>query len=93
VGEAECSFGPGDRLFAFSDGLTELVKGNGKQLGYRGVKQLLDATRGAPLADVRGKLSDVLDETRRVEPLHDDVTFVVVEHAPAAAAARQLMAV
>jgi serine phosphatase RsbU (regulator of sigma subunit) len=86
IGEAERSFGPGDRLFAFSDGLTELVNANGRQLGYRGIKQLLDTTRDAPLAEVRGRLTEVLDEAHRSEPLHDDVTFVVVERAAVAQA-------
>jgi len=88
IGEAECSFDVGDRLFAFSDGLTEMVKANGRELGYRGVKLLLEATRGKPLAHVRGRMAEVLDETHRAEPLHDDVTFVVVERAGAAQAQR-----
>jgi two-component system, sensor histidine kinase LadS len=80
IGEARCLFGPGDRLFAFSDGLNELVTANGRVLGYRGAGKLLVSTQGAPVHDARRAVAGVLDDVHGTRPLLDDVTFVLVDH-------------
>lgn len=71
---------PGDRVFAFSDGLPELIRPNGRQLGYRGVERILTSTRDLDLERARNAIEEGLDEQRGGVPQHDDISFVLIEY-------------
>jgi serine phosphatase RsbU (regulator of sigma subunit) len=79
VGEAELPLRAGDRLFLFSDGLPEMARKNGRQLGYRGVSKLLAETRGNANGEARVQLSAALDVVRQSHPQQDDIAFVLVD--------------
>jgi serine phosphatase RsbU (regulator of sigma subunit) len=79
LGLAALELGPGDRVFAFSDGLPELVKPSGRQLGYRAVLRLLEAQRNERLPAARGAIVAALDAQRGDQSQDDDWTFVVIE--------------
>jgi len=74
-----CELGPRDRIMLFSDGLPELVKPTGRQLGYRGVQRMLVATQGCPLEAARDQLIAALDRQRAGVVQHDDLTFVLID--------------
>lgn len=70
---------PGDRLFLYTDGLTEATDRRGQHFGKARLRAALEAAGGAT---VRGVKAAVLDAVRAhtAGPLtHDDVTFMVLE--------------
>ncbi|MCC6809183.1 MAG: SpoIIE family protein phosphatase, partial [Deltaproteobacteria bacterium] len=86
LGSAEYTFGfkeepflAKERMFIFTDGLSELNVGGGKQLGMRRLKKIFDETCALPLAAARDEIGKRLDAERGKTPLADDVTFVLVE--------------
>jgi len=79
VGQAEAALHPGDRLFIFSDGLPEMTRANGRQLGYRGVSRMLQETLGQPNEEARAQLTASLDEARKQQPQLDDIAFVLID--------------
>jgi sigma-B regulation protein RsbU (phosphoserine phosphatase) len=75
------ALGAGELLFLYTDGLTEMYDADGKMLGIAGVKmrigELYSTNAGLPLAQLRDKLSDQLDEIRGESPATDDRTFLL----------------
>jgi len=70
---------PGDRLFLYTDGLTEATDRRGQHFGMARLRAVLEATGDTT---VRGVKAAVLDAVRSHTggPLtHDDVTFMVLE--------------
>jgi serine phosphatase RsbU (regulator of sigma subunit) len=72
---------PHELLFLYTDGLTEMYDADEKMLGLAGVKTLIGALHSAhaelPLAQLRDKLSQRLDEIRGSSPVTDDRTFLL----------------
>jgi serine phosphatase RsbU (regulator of sigma subunit) len=72
---------PGELLFLYTDGLSEMYDAAGKMLGVQGVKsrlgELYSADSAAPLAQLRDRLSQKLDEIRGPSPATDDRTFLL----------------
>jgi serine phosphatase RsbU (regulator of sigma subunit) len=72
---------PAELLFLYTDGLTEMYDAAGKMLGLQGVKsrlgELYSANSSAPLAQLRDRLSQKLDEIRGSSPVTDDRTFLL----------------
>ncbi len=79
IGQAETPIGPGDRIFVFSDGVPEMAKANGRQLGYRGVSRLLHETLGRPNDEARTLLSASLRAIGEDRPQLDDIAFVLID--------------
>lgn len=73
------SYAPGDRLFLYTDGLTEAMNSDLKMFGRKGLRNALN---GAIRADVGGGIQQitqaVFDHTGS-RPLDDDITLVMVE--------------
>ncbi|MCY4028104.1 MAG: SpoIIE family protein phosphatase [Acidobacteria bacterium] len=70
---------PGDRLYLYSDGLTEAMNDAGDDFGIAGLRGSLAATRGRPLGEtVRELRRDVGDWRGRGE-LDDDLTLLALE--------------
>jgi sigma-B regulation protein RsbU (phosphoserine phosphatase) len=72
---------PGDRVYVYSDGITEAQDPERRQLGHEGVLAALIATRGAPLEQSLAEL------TARAEawggtPFNDDVSALALEVRP-----------
>ncbi|MGR3758132.1 MAG: PP2C family protein-serine/threonine phosphatase [Tranquillimonas sp.] len=70
---------PGDRVFLYSDGISECPAPDGGMLGDAGLADLF--RRHAPLRGegLLSALSDELDQLRRGAPLPDDVSGVLLE--------------
>ncbi len=72
---------PGELLFMYTDGLSEMYDAAGKMLSVAGVKSQVAALYAAdpdlPLAALRDKLSQTLDQIRRDSPVTDDRTFLL----------------
>jgi serine phosphatase RsbU (regulator of sigma subunit) len=72
---------PGELLFLYTDGLTEMYDVDGKMLGIAGVRSrvggLYCENAEIPLAQLRDKLSSQLDEIRGPLPATDDRTFLL----------------
>jgi phosphoserine phosphatase RsbU/P len=70
---------PGDRLLAYSDGLTEAM-GPGQELfGQRRVLEALDAARAGSIASILSDLSGRVDEWTGPGARQDDLSMLVLE--------------
>jgi sigma-B regulation protein RsbU (phosphoserine phosphatase) len=74
---------PGDRLYLYSDGVTEAMDKDREPLGERALAEALEAARGRPLDEsVAGLLGRVEEWCRPAGPL-DDVSILGLEWRPA----------
>ncbi len=73
------SLGPGDRLFLYTDGVTEAMDPDGGQFGEGRLKESLDSFGGASVDGMLGKLRSDLDAFASGAPQHDDITMMAVE--------------
>ncbi|MGB0360396.1 MAG: PP2C family protein-serine/threonine phosphatase [Endozoicomonas sp.] len=73
---------PGDRLFLYSDGLTECESNNGEMFGEQKVKTLLADNIDKPLDEVVKQLENRIKEWSGSDVFEDDVTFLLLEWHP-----------
>ncbi len=83
LGESSLELRPGDRIFAFSDGLPEMLRPNGRQVGYAGISRILRQTHEDDAARAKERIETRLDDLRGSEPQRDDFCFVIVDIDPA----------
>lgn len=71
----------GELVVLYTDGLTEMYDSAGKMLGVEGVKEQIGSLYGVdpdlPLAQVRDRLTEKLDEIRGAGTITDDRTFLL----------------
>jgi serine phosphatase RsbU (regulator of sigma subunit) len=79
IGEVSMDIGPGDRIFVFSDGLHERALAGDRQLGYRGVRRLLDELQGRDLEEAHAFVTTRLGELAAETPPLDDIAFVLID--------------
>jgi sigma-B regulation protein RsbU (phosphoserine phosphatase) len=73
------SMTPGDRLFAYTDGIIDAPNHEGESFGLARLKEALDANTGAPLSDLKSAVLNTLYEFTGTEKIHDDVTLIAME--------------
>ncbi len=73
------SMTPGDRLFAYTDGIIDAPNPEGESFGLARLKDALDANTGAPLSELKSTVLKRLHEFTEKEQTHDDVTLVAME--------------
>lgn len=66
---------PGDRIYAFSDGLTELQDRRGQMIGF---DKLLDTVRHSEPAQIFGKLLDWIPDHTGAVGYDDDISLIEV---------------
>jgi len=69
----------GDRLFVYTDGVTEAPNRLGELFGTRRLTAVLDANAGAPLPCLKSAVVEALREHTGNGLTHDDVTLIAME--------------
>lgn len=79
---------PGQRLFLYSDGVTETFNAKDEPFGDVSLQEFLSVHGDEDLDEVAAKLRQRLEEFRGVERPADDTTFLAMEFSPRPAALR-----
>ena len=74
--------GPGDRLFIYTDGLTEAPNDKGVQFGLQRLTDILDAHGDAPLPELKSLVLAALNRHTNHVLTHDDLTIITMEVGP-----------
>ncbi len=69
----------GDRLFVYTDGVTEAPSPEDVLFGNERLKDVLDANIKTPLSELKSAVLKALHQHTKKELTHDDVTFIVLE--------------
>ncbi len=77
--ECEAFVRPGDRLYLYSDGVTEAMNGEHEEFGIAGLVESLTRTQGAPLGDTVQEVRRAVVRWRGREELDDDLTLLAME--------------
>ena len=70
---------PGDRLFAYTDGIIDAPNPEGEMFGFARLKGALDANTRASLSELKSAVLKTLYEFTEKELTHDDVTLIAME--------------
>ena len=73
------SMNPGDRLFAYTDGIIDAPNPKGESFGLARLKDALDVNTAAPLSELKSAVLKILHEFTETEITHDDVTLISME--------------
>ena len=73
------SMTPGDRLFAYTDGIIDAPNPAGESFGLDRLKDALDANSRVPLSELKSVVLKTLHEFTEKEQTHDDVTLIAME--------------
>jgi len=68
----------GDKLFLYTDGLTEATDSNNRQFGDEKLISVLNTTNGSAL-DIKNTITAALQAHVSRLPEHDDITFIAIE--------------
>lgn len=69
----------GDRLFVYTDGITEAPSPEGDFFGYARLKEVLDANMKSPLSELKSAVLRALHQYTNNGLTHDDVTLIALE--------------
>jgi sigma-B regulation protein RsbU (phosphoserine phosphatase) len=69
----------GDRLFVYTDGITEAPSPEGDAFGYARLKDVLDANTKAPLSELKLAVLGAVHRHTKKAISHDDVTLIALE--------------
>jgi sigma-B regulation protein RsbU (phosphoserine phosphatase) len=69
----------GDRLFVYTDGITDALSPEGKLFGYEHLKDILDTKMKAPLSELKSAVLKTLRQHTQAGLTHDDVTLIALE--------------
>jgi len=78
-GQLAIQMTPGDRLFVYTDGITEASSPEGDFFGYARLKDVLDANTKAPLSELKSAVLRAVHQHTKKGLTHDDVTLIVLE--------------
>lgn len=73
---------PGDKIIAYSDGLTEAQNAEGTFFEARRMRELIRAHCGLNAADLHEKMMDEVEDFTAGAAQHDDITALVMEFRP-----------
>jgi sigma-B regulation protein RsbU (phosphoserine phosphatase) len=77
--QIKISMAPGDRLFAYTDGIIDAPNPEGESFGLARLKDALDANTGASLSELKSAVLKTLHKFTENELTHDDVTLIAME--------------
>jgi serine phosphatase RsbU (regulator of sigma subunit) len=78
-GQLTIPLAPGDRLFVYTDGITEATSPEGDFFGYARLKDVLDANTEAPLSELKSAVLRAVHQHAKKALTHDDVTLIALE--------------
>ena len=84
--EFAAQLAPGDRLYLYSDGVTEAMNERQEDFGTAGLLGSLTATRGGPLRETVQALRRAVSRWRGQDGLEDDLTLLALEMVAASTA-------
>jgi sigma-B regulation protein RsbU (phosphoserine phosphatase) len=70
---------PGDILFLFSDGLSEIMNEADEMLGIENLKRLIEKNSHLSVRDIKQKILDFSIDFSDSSPNSDDLTFIVLK--------------
>jgi sigma-B regulation protein RsbU (phosphoserine phosphatase) len=73
------SMTPGDRLFAYTDGIIDAPNPEGESFGLARLKDALDTNTGASLSELKSAVLKTMHEYTETEQNYDDVTLIAME--------------
>lgn len=73
------SLEPGDRLFVYSDGITEAFNPEGELFGKNRLKTILDENGVVPLPELKSSVLRALHQYTQNGLTHDDITLIALE--------------
>ncbi len=78
----ETSLSPGERIFLYTDGVTEAMNAAGDLFGEQRLKSCLDklSVAGCPSSEILSKVREDVSAHAAGEPQSDDITMVVFEY-------------
>ena len=74
--QAEVTIQPGDRLFMFTDGVSEAVNDRGEQFGEEAIAAVLSGSLGGESAQAVSAMKDAVELHVGTTPAHDDITML-----------------
>jgi len=77
--ENEILFEKGDRLFVYSDGITECTNPDKAQFSVERLMELLEMGRDLPLGDLMESIKKSLRQWRGHNDFEDDITLLAME--------------
>jgi len=78
-GQFTISMTPGDRLFAYTDGIIDAPSPKGESFGLTRLKDVLDANTNVSLSELKAAVLRALHQHTGKELAHDDITLIVLE--------------
>lgn len=79
IQELEVSYQPGDILFLFSDGLSEVMNDEDEILGVDNIKRIIRKNSHLPAKEIKQKLLDFSIEFSQTGMTRDDLTFIILK--------------
>jgi len=77
-GQLTIPLAPGDRLFVYTDGITEAPSPEGDVFGYARLKDVLDANTKVPLSELKSAVLRAVQQHTKKALTHDDVTLIAL---------------
>jgi len=78
-GQLTIPLASGDRLFVYTDGITEASSPEGDVFGHARLKGVLDANMKTPLSELKSAVLRAVHQHTKKELTHDDVTLIALE--------------
>ncbi|MHC4534365.1 MAG: PP2C family protein-serine/threonine phosphatase [Planctomycetota bacterium] len=69
----------GDRLFVYTDGITDALSPESDLFGYERLKNILNEHKEAPLTELKSAVLQALYQHTQAGLVHDDVTLIALE--------------
>jgi sigma-B regulation protein RsbU (phosphoserine phosphatase) len=77
--EYSLTLAPGDRMYLYTDGLTDVMNRNMQRIGEERCLQLLGQMRSRTLSDSVSELLNAVEAWAAPDQPHDDISLIAIE--------------